>query len=263
MNKFLKAGLAALLAIGTLAGCSSSNGGSDGKEEASDVITYTVGVSPDYQPYESLDTNGEMIGFDIDMVKLLEGYLSEEEGKTIKLEFKQMDFDNIITQIQGDQIDLGISGFTYSEDREVEWSVPYLGTKQVAVLPAGSDIKSVEDLKGKSLVAQSGATGEIAANEVEGATVTGLKNVQDIMNALSANQYDAAIIDLGVAKNYVANGQFTMLDESLMDEQNFIIAKKGNTELIEKINKAIEKFVASDDYTKMCEEYDLVPLEKE
>lgn len=126
MNKLLKAGMAALLAVGTLAGCSSSNGGSAGKEDASDVVTYTVGVSPDYQPYESLDTNGEMIGFDIDMVNLLEGYMSEEEGKTVELEFKQMDFDNIITQIQGDQIDLGISGFTYSEDREVEWSVPYL-----------------------------------------------------------------------------------------------------------------------------------------
>ena len=49
----------------------------------------------------------------------------------------------IVTQIQGDQIDLGISGFTYSEDRVVEWSDPYLGTQQVAVVPNGSSITSM------------------------------------------------------------------------------------------------------------------------
>lgn len=258
MNKLLKAGCALLVAA-AMVGCSS---GSAPKEESSDVKTLTIGISPDYQPYESLNTDGEMEGFDIDMVALFEDYLKEEEGVEYKLEFKQMDFDNIITQIQGDQVDLGISGFTYSEDREVEWSDPYLGTSQVAIVPVDSDIETLDDLKGKSLVAQTGATGEEAANEVEDAEVTGLKNVQDIMNALSAHQYDAAIVDLGVGKNYVENGEFKMLEGSLMDEKNYIIAKKGNTEVIEKINKCIEKFLASDDYAKMCEKYGLSPLEE-
>ena len=85
--------------------------------------------------------------------------------------------------------------------------------------------------------------------------------MQDIMNALSANQYDAAIVDLGVAKNYVKSDEFKMLDESLMDEQNYIIAKKGNTDMIEKMNTCIKKFLASDDYAKLCKKYDLSPLE--
>ena len=174
---------------------------------------------------------------------------------------KKMDFDNIITQLQGDQIDVGISGFTYDSKRKVEWSDPYLGSSQVAVIPKDSDIASTADLEGKSLVAQTGATGEAAAKEVKDAKVTGLKNVQDIMNALSANQYDAAIVDLGVAKNYVKSDEFKMLDESLMDEQNYIIAKKGNTDMIEKMNTCIKKFLASDDYAKLCKKYDLSPLE--
>ena len=62
-----------------------------------------------------------MVGFDIDMVKWFGKYLSKEEGKKVTFQFKQMDFDNIVTQLQGDQVDLGISGFTYSEDRKVEW----------------------------------------------------------------------------------------------------------------------------------------------
>ena len=86
-------------------------------------------------------------------------YLTESEGKTYKLEFKQMDFDNIVTQLQGSQIDLGISGFTYDKERVVEWSNPYTATAQVAVLPKDSKIASAKDLEGKKIAAQTGATG--------------------------------------------------------------------------------------------------------
>lgn len=254
MKKVLKLMLALVMTC-AIAGCSSSS-----KNDAD--VTITIGTSPDYAPYESLNKKGEIVGFDVDMAKLFEGYLSDMEGKTYSLEFKQMDFDNIVTQIQGDQIDLGISGFTYSEDRVVEWSDPYLGTQQVAIVPKGSSITSNDQLVGKKLAAQTGATGEQAAKEVENADVVSMKNVQDIFNGLSSNQYDAAIVDLGVAKQYVSSGNFTQLDGSLMDEKNYVIAKKGNTKMIKLMNKCIKKFVASKDYDKLCKKYDLSPLEK-
>ena len=247
-KKIIKLGMAALTAL-TMAGCSS---------ESEDVKTITVGISPDYAPYESENKKGDIVGFDPDMMKCFEEYLSEEEGVTYKLEMKKMDFDNIITQLQGDQIDVGISGFTYDSKRKVEWSDPYLGSSQVAVVPKDSDIASTSDLEGKSLVAQTGATGETAAKEVKDAKVTGLKNVQDIMNALSANQYDAAIVDLGVAKNYVKSGEFKMLDESLMDELDNI---QKEVNVIKKMNTCIKKFLASEDYAKLCKKYGLSPLE--
>ncbi len=254
MKKVLKLMLALVMTC-AIAGCSSSS-----KNDAD--VTITIGTSPDYAPYESLNKKGEIVGFDVDMAKLFEGYLSDMEGKTYSLEFKQMDFDNIVTQIQGDQIDLGISGFTYSEDRVVEWSDPYLGTQQVAVVPNGSSITSNDQLVGKKLAAQTGATGEQAAKEVENADVVSMKNVQDIFNGLSSNQYDAAIVDLGVAQQYVSSGNFTQLNGSLMDEKNYVIAKKGNTKMIKLMNKCIKKFVASKDYDKLCKKYDLSPLEK-
>ena len=255
MKKLLKVMLVVMMAVMVTA-CGGK--GNDDKE----TVTLTVGVSPDYAPYESLDTNGNIVGFDADMVKLFEGYLTESEGKTYKLEFKQMDFDNIITQIQGNQIDLGISGFTYDEEREVEWSVPYTATAQVAVMPKDTSIQSVSDLKGKKLAAQTGATGEKAAKDVENAEVVGMKNVQDIFNGLAAHQYDGAVVDLAVANNYVKSGNFTMLNDSLLDEKNYIIAKKGNKEVIGKINTCIEKFLASEDYQKLCDQYGLKKLEK-
>lgn len=255
MKKLLKLFLMCTMVF-VLAGC----GGKD--SSADDSNTLVIGISPDYPPYESLDTNNNIVGFDADMVKLFEQYLSEDEGVDYKLEFKQMDFNNIVTQLQGDQIDLGISGFTYKEDRAVEWSKPYTATAQVAVLPKDTNIKTVSDLEGKKLAAQTGATGEDAAKNVKNAQVVSMDDVQDIFTGLSAHQYDAAIVDLAVAKNYVDSGNFVYLDESLMDEKNYIIAKEGNTELMDKINKCIDKFLASDDYNKLCDQYGLKKLEK-
>ena len=75
------------------------------------IATVQLDITPEYTPYESLNKkSAEIIGFDADMVKLFEGYLSDMKIKHI-LEFKQMDFDNIVTQIQGDQIDFGYFWF--------------------------------------------------------------------------------------------------------------------------------------------------------
>ena len=131
------------------------------------------------------------------------------------------------------------------------------------VIGSNTFIPGFEDqLVGKKLAAQTGATGEQAAKEVENADVVSMKNVQDIFNGLSSNQYDAAIVDLGVAKQYVSSGNFTQLNGSLMDEKNYVIAKKGNTKMIKLMNKCIKKFLASKDYDKLCKKYDLSPLEK-
>ena len=54
-----------------------------------------------------------------------------------------------------------------------------------------------------------------------------------------------------------------MIEEPLVDEKNYIIAKQGNTEIIDLMNTCIEKFIASDEYTALCEEYGLTPVTAE
>lgn len=256
MKKLLKVTLSAAM-IATLTACGSSSSSSNGKK----VVTINIATSPDYAPYESLDKKGNIIGFDADMVKLFPSYLNTSTT-TYKFKWNQMSFDNIVSQVQAGQVDVGISGFTYDKKRKVEWSNPYTATAQVAVVNKNSKIKTVKDLEGKKLAAQSGSTGEKAAKAVKNAKVSSVSNAQEIFSALTANQYDAVVVDLAVANNYAKAQNFKVLSQSLLDEKNYIIAKQGNTKMINLMNKALKKFLASEDYTTLTNKYGLKKLEK-
>ena len=256
MKKSFKLLLAGIMVF-TLVAC----GGEKKTSEEGNVKEINIAVSPDYPPYESLDTDGKtVVGFDADMIALFPKYLNDGDT-TYKFVWHSMSFENIVSQVQGGQVDIGVSGFTYDKSRKVAWSNPYTATAQVAVVDKDSSIKTVKDLEGKTVAAQSGSTGEKAAKEIKNANVVSVTNVQEIFSSLTSKQYDAVVVDLAVAQNYVKEQGFVMLDESLLDEKNYIIAKEGNDEMIDMINKCIDKFLASDDYKTLCEKYGLKQLE--
>ena len=138
MKKMVSAALSALLAM-SLAGCGSSSSSSAAASTAAaesaaataaaaeaseapaasaEAQNIIIAMSPDYPPFDDLTTSGELTGFDYDMGEWLFTWLNEN-GYNYTHEWKQMSFDTIISAIQTDQVDLGISGFTYAEDRKV------------------------------------------------------------------------------------------------------------------------------------------------
>ena len=254
MKRFLKLSIAGALAC-TMAGCESR--ASSGKK----TVTINVAIAPDYAPYESLNKQGKIVGFDADMIKLFPSYLNTSTT-TYKFKYNQMSFDNIITQLQANQADVGISGFSYNKKRKVSWSTPYAATAQMAVVNKGSGIKTLKDLEGKKLAAQTGSTGEEAAKKVKGATVSSVSNAQENFPALKAKQFDAVIVELAVAKKYAKAQGFDIMPQSLKDEKNYIVAKQGNTKMINLMNKALKKFLASKDYKRLTDKYGLKPLEE-
>ena len=122
-----------------------------------------------------------------------------------------MSFDTIISALQADQVDLGISGFTYDEKRKVLFSEPYHESAEVALVNEDSDMAKVEDLAGKTIGAQLGTTGEECANNVEDATVNAIEDMGICVESLKGGAYDAVIMDLPVAENYVAAGGYKIL----------------------------------------------------
>ena len=246
--------LAGMLAL-SLIGCGSSSPSeeADAGDQSQNII---IAISPDYPPFDDMDTNGELTGFDVDMGEWLFTWLNEN-GYNYTHEWKQLSFDTIISAIQADQVDLGLSGFTYDPDRKVLFSDPYYGSAEVIMVVDGSDIKSSADLSGKNVGAQAGTTGEECANETAAATVTAMQDMGILVESLKSGGIDALILDKPVADNYAASGAFVVLDEVLIDEETHIIAKEGNTELMDAVNAALKAFLESDDCAKLLKKYGL------
>lgn len=213
-----------------------------------------VGTSPDYPPFESLDGDGQLIGFDMDLMAAI------AEDINAEIEYKELDFTVIISSVQSDQIDIGLSGFTWSEEREgkVLFSTPYYNSAQVAVVKADSGITTLDGLKGMKLLAGEGTTGMAAAKEIEGADVVSPDDYSLAFEMLKGGQADAVICDIGVAKSYCESSDFVMLDAYLNDaEEMCIILKNENTELLDEINESIAAFVLTDEYQDLLAKWGL------
>lgn len=209
-----------------------------------------VGTSPDYPPFESLDETGKLVGFDIE----LGTKVAQEMG--LEIEFVQMSFDTIISALQAGQVDVGLSGFTYDPERDVIFSTPYLNSAQMCVVQTDSEYQSHTDLAGKNVYAGPGTTGEKAAQEnIENVTVALAGDYQIAFEMLRNGQIDAVVCDRAVATNYDKQDDFRMLEAPIIEEENSMIIKKGNDMLGEALNAAIEKYMASDEYTALVESY--------
>ncbi len=249
-----------MLVVGLLVGCTA-------KKEAGSESTWnetlikenviSIGVSPDYPPYESLDVNGNLEGFDIDFMTEVVSILNAKEEANYEIEWVQMEFSTIITSLQMGQLDLGVSGFTYDEKRDVLFSTPYIESATFVLTNGNEDIQSIDDLEGKVIGVQLGSTGETAAKEIKDAQVISISDVNIMMESLKSNAYDAVALDQGVAMKYVNNSGFTLVEGSLIDDSMYVIAKNGKTLLMDKINEAIEEFKGTEKYQELLEKWDL------
>lgn len=243
MKKLLSV-LVAMFMCFALVGC-----GEEAKQEAAtwnDQLKQEgkliIGISPDYPPFENLTTDGEIEGFDAEVAK----YIADKLG--LELEFAQIEFDNIVTAVQTGQVDMGISAFTYDPDRDVIFTTSYVESGQAVLVAKDSGIKTVADLKDKTVGGQTGSTGFDAAGEIEGT-----KEVVPFVDAMVGltsvgTTIDAFVSDYGVVKAYANANGLQVLDELLLSEEMSGIIKNGNDLLAEKVNEAINEFVASEEY---------------
>ncbi|MFO7714552.1 ABC transporter substrate-binding protein [Desulfosarcina sp.] len=126
-----------------------------------------VGTSADYPPYESVDSSGKFVGFDMDLVR--------EVGKRmgVEVEIKDMGFDTLIAALQNKKIDLVAAAMqgTAERDKTVDFSIPYNFVKDAFVTSTKADVKmsTPGDAAGKKIGTQTGTIQEswIRKNLVE------------------------------------------------------------------------------------------------
>ena len=197
-----------------------------------------MATNAEFPPYEYHDGDA-VVGIDAEIAKAI----ADERG--MELEIEDIAFDSIIPEIVSGKADMGLAGMTVTEDRmqSVDFSNTYAKASQKIIVTEDSEIASPDDLKGVIVGVQLGTTGDIYVSDLEadGTTVERYSKGFEAVQALSQGKIDAVVIDGEPAKTFVAETQgLKILDESFTDEEYAIAVKKGNTELLEKINGALK-----------------------
>ena len=219
--------------------------------------TLIVGFDQDFPPMGFVGDNGEYTGFDLDLAK--------EVASRLGLEYKAQPvaWDSKDMELESGNIDCIWNGFTITgRGDDYTWTTPYMANKQVFVVANDSDIKSQADLAGKVVEVQADSSAEAA-----------LKENQDLANTfgqlLTTPDYNTAFMDLeqgavdAVAMDVIVagyqikqrNADFKILDDSLSEEEYGVGFKKGNTELRDKVQGALEEMSADGTLAKISDEW--------
>lgn len=234
MKKFamLSLVLGMLLAI---VGCSGGSGKDDNK--------LVVGIDDKFAPMGFRDANNEIVGFDIDYAK------AAAEKMGMEVTFQPIDWKAKESELSSGRIDLIWNGYTITDERKekVLFTKPYLKNSQVIVTLADSEITSIVHLAGKEVGLQSlsSASDALNANPIH----TEIKTISEFpdnvlaLSDLKNGRLDAVVIDEVVARYYMSQdeGTFKLLDESLAPEEYGIGVKKGNEDLLNKLQKALDE----------------------
>lgn len=277
MKKFVSLLLAAALLCGAVFAMASCSQKDDALDKAYNnyleevkaptdpsLATLTVATSPDFAPMEFVDLakkgDAQYVGFDI----LLANYLAKEMNK--KLVIKPMSFDACLAAVQSGNVDLAISGFSWTAERAENFLISdyYVAgeneTEQVLITTkakAGT-LKTASDYAGLKVGAQSGSLQQLLVSEQlvpAGAEMVKMKNLNDLVTALNNGMIDALAVAKGSGDAFIAAnaGKLDFAGYEFEIEEkyknNVILLNKNSADLLVEVNAALAKAFAADYYT--------------
>lgn len=229
-------------------------------ESVQDAGKLVIGTSPDFPPFESLNTEGEVVGIEIEIMEII----CEELG--VELEVKQMDFDSVLPGVQTGKFDAGVSGISVTPEREKNtlFTIPYCLAAQAIVVTSDSAVTCKADLEGKSVSVQTGTTAEEFCME-NGYDVKAFAANADAEAALTVGKVDAWVIDDLTAAEMVAvynedhpDAPLVILEEAMTTEPYAFAFAQGGDDLVEKINEILNALLADGTIAAIFEKYGAV-----
>ena len=221
-----------------------------------------VGTSADYPPYESVDSAGAYVGFDIELMAAI------AEGMGVQLEWVDMPFDSLIAAVQENKIDLSISCFNYSEERDqqVDFSEAYYTSEDAFVVGKGftGTIAKPEDVVAYKVGVQSGTvqddwltTNLVDAGLLKAENLSRYERVDQAALDLQAGRVDVLMADYVPANALVKQfeGFNIVLKAVLSTGPLNIVLPEGDAVLKAEIDKQIAALQASGKITELAEKY--------
>ena len=269
MKKKLTVLLLAFAMVFTMLAVTACGGGSSSEESTSDTTgttedygegyEFTQGFDLDYRPYSYVDDNGENGGFDVEMAQAVCDYY----GWTYKA--LPFNWDQKDAELNAGSCDCIWSGFTINgREDDYCWSKPYSDNTQKIMVKKDSGISALADLAGKKVGVQTATSAYDLLNDEDGqkalADTFASLEVYDTytiaITDLNAGAIDAVAVDVTRAEEAMANDDsLVCLEENLGSEQYGIGFRKGDTELCEKVNAALDALAADGTVAKIAAKY--------
>lgn len=225
--------------------------------------TLTFGTNAEFPPFEYVTANGVIGEFDgIDMA--IAKQIAEENGMTAAIE--NMEFDSLLVALQNGQIDAVIAGMTVTDERAeaVDFSIPYYTATQVMIVKEDSDIATAADMADKKICVVQGYTGEVCVQDM-GYPYEAFKKGTEAVMELVNGKCDVVVIDSATAAKYVGDNEGLKIveDPDAFESEEYAIAvQKGNTELLDMINAAIEAKLADGTISELGVQYTEAAVEE-
>ena len=218
------------------------------------------GIDANFPPFAYIDKTGQPSGFDVEAMN----WVAKEIG--VEVSHQPIEWDGIITSLLTKKIDIIASGMSITEERakQVAFSVPYWVIKQVMVAKKGSPLTVDQILTGKKTVGVQQGTSEAKWLKEEAAKKgwnlelryynSSPLAIEDVLNG----RIDAAAMDDAPAKDAASKKEVQIVGTFGMDDEQFGYAvRKEDKDLLEKVNKALTKFMATPEWNAMIAKYEL------
>lgn len=207
-----------------------------------------IGISADYPPYEFRllpEIEDDFVGIDIDIAEAIAADLN------VKLEIKNIVFNNLFNELEAENIDLILAGLAPSDSRKkiVDFSISYYQAVQNMLIRTKDreKIKLLEDLRGKNVGTQAGSIQEdMARNMIVGANFVTWPTIKKLIDELAGEKLDAVILEKPVADAFVFKNKDLLNLECNSDRTplgSAVAVKKGNADLLARVNQILERLV--------------------
>lgn len=254
MKKKVMALVLAAVCVLSMAACGSGSNdtNSDDAGDAAEKETLVMATNAEFPPYEYYEGE-EIVGIDAEFAAAI----AEKLGMDLKIE--DMAFDSIIPAVQSGKADFAAAGMTVTPERQeqVDFSDSYYTGRQVIIVTEdNTEIAGPDDLEGKKIGVQLGTTGDLYASDDYGdENVERYNKGFEAVQALQQGKIDAVIIDDQPAQAFVADSEGLKILDTEYVEEEYALAFKKDSELVEKVNDAIAELKEDGTFDEIVAKY--------
>lgn len=194
----------------------------------------------------------QIVGIDVEIAQAI----AEKMG--MELEVRDMEQDLIFEELNSGKAHIGMSGLDAAEEHleDADFSDSYMRLEQAVITGSGSGAEEMDDLLKGLIGVVSGAAGEIIASDLTDARVMFYDNGEDAVQALLNDTIDAVVLDKDSAKMLTAGTEgLRILEEEFTARGCSIAVAKGNEELLDDIDKALDAVIADGTVFRITNKY--------